>query len=135
MSKSDKHEKFIELRASNESYTNIAKKLDVSKTTLLNWAKQYENEIQNQQGLYLDALQEQYKIGKQHRIKVLGKRLEKLLEEAEKRDLKDVSTSKLYEMIDKTMQALAREEMPLVYTEIQNSFDLEPLKSKKTFNI
>ncbi|HMS49840.1 MAG TPA: hypothetical protein PKA02_00170 [Candidatus Saccharibacteria bacterium] len=135
MSKTDKHEKFIELRASNESYANIAKKLDVSKTTLFTWAKQYENEIQNQQGLYLDNLQEQYKIGKQHRIKVLGKRLEKLLEEVEKRDLKDVPTSKLYEMIDKTMQALAREEMPFVYTEIQNSFELEPYKTKKTFNI
>ncbi len=135
MSKPEKHEKFIELRASNESYANIAKKLDVSKTTLFNWAKQYENEIQNQQGLYLDNLQEQYKIGKQHRIKVLGKRLEKLLEEVEKRDLKDVPTSKLYEMIDKTMQALAREEMPFVYTEIQDSLELEPYKTKKTFNI
>ena len=32
-------QQFVELRADNESYDKIAKKLKVSKTTLIAWAK------------------------------------------------------------------------------------------------
>lgn len=126
MSTVETQEKFIEMRANNESYASIATKLGVSKTTLIKWAKEYEYEIHNQRSLNMDALQEQYKVGKQHRIQMLGKRLQKLQEEAESRDLSEVPTHKLFELIDRTVQALEREETPFVYTEYSDTMQLEP---------
>ena len=122
----DTQERFIELRANNVSFAKIAKKLGVSKTTLIKWAKDRQYDIINQRSYNIEALQEQYRVGKQHRIKMLADRLEKLLEEAEKRDLGDLPTIKLFELIDRTTQALASEETPFTYTEPQDIFYLEP---------
>ncbi len=135
MSTVDTQEKFIELRANNESYASIAIKLDVSKTTLIKWAKDYEYEIHNQRSLNMDALQEQYKVGKQHRIQMLGERLQKLQTEAENRDLSEVPTYKLFELIDRTVQALEREETPFVYTEVEDGMRLQPLNTITTLSV
>ena len=57
---------FTELRANNESYEKIAKKLKVSKTTLIAWAKELELDIENLRAITHEALNEQYKVGHQH---------------------------------------------------------------------
>ena len=66
----DQMQQFIELRANNESYASIAKKLKISKTTLINWAKDCELEIQNRRTITQEALNEQYKAGQQHRLQM-----------------------------------------------------------------
>ncbi len=43
--KVEKQAKFIELRAKDNSYDIIVKKLGVSKNTLLKWGKEFEAEI------------------------------------------------------------------------------------------
>lgn len=125
MSTVDTQERFIELRANNESYASIATKLGVSKTTLIKWARDYEYEIHNQRSLNLDALQEQFKVGKQYRIQMLGERLQKLQDEASSRDLSEVPTYKLFELIDRTVQALERQEAPFVYSIEEDGLVLE----------
>lgn len=129
MSTIDIQEQFIEMRANNESYASIAIKLGVSKTTLIKWAKEYEYEIHNRRSLNMDALQEQYKVGKQHRIQMLGERLQRLQIEAESRDLSEIPTHKLFELMDRTIQALEHEETPFVYTEVEDRLRLEPLNT------
>lgn len=117
MTSLDTKQKFVELRANNESYSRISTTLGVSKTTLIEWAKEFEYEIQNQRSIYYNALLEQYKVGKQYRVQLLGDRLKLLIDEASKRDLSVVPTVKLFEMIDNTMQTLAKEEVECVFTE------------------
>ncbi|MFI5212409.1 MAG: hypothetical protein ACHQTE_00420 [Candidatus Saccharimonadales bacterium] len=58
-------QQFIELRANDESLAKIAKKLKVSKTTLIAWAKEHELDIQNLRAINYEALHEQYKVSQQ----------------------------------------------------------------------
>ncbi|HKR82431.1 MAG TPA: hypothetical protein VJR27_05555 [Candidatus Saccharimonadales bacterium] len=93
-------QQFIELRANNESYASIVKKLGVSKTTLVNWAKDCQLEIQNRRAITQEALNEQYKAGQQHRLQMWSEQLEAVRAELKERGLKDVPTVKLIEMLD-----------------------------------
>lgn len=133
MTTTDTHERFIELRANNISYEKIAKELGVSKVTLMTWAKTYQHDIANCRSYRLNALQEQYKVGKEHRIKMLGDRLERLLKEAESRDLSEIPTYKLFELIDRTSLALEREETPFTVTEVNDSFSFLDTETITTF--
>jgi transposase len=93
-------QQFIELRANNESYANIAKKIGVSKTTLIDWAKNCELEIENCRAVTHEALNEQYKAGQQHRLQMWSEQLEAVRGELKERGLKDVPTVKLIELLD-----------------------------------
>jgi len=42
MTKDEKKEQFVELRIKEETFESIAKELEVSKQTLINWSKEYE---------------------------------------------------------------------------------------------
>jgi|SRR5579884_2802724 len=99
-------QKFIELRANNESYASIAKKLGVSKTTLISWAKDCETEIRNLRAITFESLQEQYKIGKQHELQLWSEQLEMARKELTKRSYSDVPTLKLIELLDNFTEKL-----------------------------
>lgn len=119
------HEKFIELRANNESYQTIAQKLGVSKTTLIQWSKEYKTDIGNMRALSLDALQQQYKVSKQERIALLSNQLQEVRKELESRGLKDIPTHKLLELLMKLNVHLAKEEAPITLTEEYNGLFLQ----------
>ena len=53
-------QQFIELRAENVSYANIAKQIGVSKTTVIDWAKNCELEIENRRAVTHEALNDLY---------------------------------------------------------------------------
>ena len=55
-------QQFIELRAENVSYAKIAKQIGVSRTTLIDWAKNCELEIENRRAVTQEALNEEYKV-------------------------------------------------------------------------
>ena len=88
-------QQFIELRANNESYEKIAKKLKVSKTTFIAWAKDSELDIENLRAITFEALQEQYKVGQQHRLQMWSEQLEMMRTELKTRGLGDIQTTKL----------------------------------------
>ena len=90
-------QQFIELRANNESYEKIAKKLKVSKTTFIAWAKDSELDIENLRAITFEALQEQYKVGQQHRLQMWSEQLEMMRTELKTRGLGDIQTTKLVE--------------------------------------
>jgi transposase len=102
-------QQFIELRAENVSYAKIAKQLGVSKTTLIDWAKNCELEIENRRAITREALNEQYKVGQQHRLQMWSEQLEAVRAELKQRGLADVPTVKLIEMLDTLSEKLRAE--------------------------
>lgn len=101
---------FIELRAQGYSFDKIAKELKVSKVALLDWAKEFEDEITSLKALELEALYEKYYLLKQSRINRFGVLLNRLWDELEKRELKDIPTDKLLDMFNK-FYAVVKEEI------------------------
>ena len=106
INKTDKQQDFIELRAKGNSFDTIAKQLEVSKGTLINWSRDLEGEIQNYSALELDTLKEKYLISKKHQIQSYGEQLATVREELSNRDLSDVKTEKLIEVEIKLLEAI-----------------------------
>lgn len=92
-------EKFIELRAKGWSFDKIAKELGKAKQTLIDWSKELEDEIANLKALELEALYEKHYLLKESRIETFGVLLRKLKDEVMSRDLSDVSTDKLLDLL------------------------------------
>ncbi len=95
----DNLERFFELRSQGISFEKIAAALDVSKPTLIQWARENQAELQNRKALALDDTLEKYKATRTARLRLFGERLAKLEEEADKRDLKEIPASKLFELM------------------------------------
>src|SRR5205823_5195401 len=113
-----------ELRVGNVSYAKIAEQIKVSKTTLINWAKDCEPEIQNRRAITYEALNEKYKAGQQHRLQMWSEQLEAVREELKKRGLGDVPTVKLVEMLDTLCEKLNGEAYKTLYIKVSLALDL-----------
>ena len=95
----DTKERFIELRAKGWSFDKIAQELGKAKQTLIDWSKELEEEIANLKAIELEALYEKHYLLKENRLQVFGELLSKIKEEALSRDLSDVPTDKLLELL------------------------------------
>ena len=93
--RTQKQHEFIELRAKGNSFSIIAQKLGVSKSTLINWSKELTDEITNAKSLENDALLDKFQLMRHHQLKTLGDQLHKIRTEVAKRDLSEVPTDKL----------------------------------------
>jgi len=121
-------EQFVELRAEGRSYADIAVALNVSKPTLLNWSRELEREIANAKTLRLDALFDKYLVGKAARVETFGKKLQAILTELDKRELKGVPTSKLLKLALDYGDRLSAEAEPLTLRgESEASLNLDAL--------
>lgn len=118
----EKKHLFIELRARGISLENIAKKLSVSKTTLINWSKELRLDINNARQLEKDSLIEKYKATQHYRLESLLKMFNKLNTELESRDFSDLPTAKLLEQIQLTYQLLNKEVTPVEISEVGDPF-------------
>jgi transposase len=98
LGKEEQKSRFIHLRAKGNSYARIAKELGVSKGTLVNWNNELETEIAHVRGIELEALQEEFFLLKEGRIRLLGEQLKAIKTEISKRDLSKVKTDKLMEL-------------------------------------
>ena len=107
--KAEKKPEFVELRASGLSLARIAERLSVSKTTLIAWEKELSNEIAEARFLEMQSLLETYKACKAERVKFLGKMYQRLTEELAQRDLSEVDSVKLLEMLLKVEGRLETE--------------------------
>lgn len=104
-------EEFVQLRAKGWSYTRIARRLKVSKSTLSNWRAELEEEIASLKAMELEALQERYWMAKEGRIKLLGEQIKAIQKELKDRakPLADVPTEKLLDLQLRYYQALQEE--------------------------
>lgn len=136
MYKQEDKDKFIELRVEGLSYEDISKQLNISKQALVNWSKEEEIQVQllNLEELKKEELQKKYLVTSKSRIEMLGKRLNKLLEELDKRDYKDLSTESLIKLVVLTSSKLKEEYSPIMqyeYSEYLKPFNTKVLEKKK----
>ncbi len=99
LGKEEQKSRFILLRAKGNSYVRIAGELGVSKGTLLNWNAELEAEIAQARSVELEALQEEFYLLKEGRIRLLGEQLKTIQAEIGKRDLSKIKTEKLMELL------------------------------------
>lgn len=98
LGKEEQKSKFILLRAKGNSYTRIAEEIGVSKGTLVNWNVELEAEIVQARSVELEALQEEFFLLKEGRIRLLGEQLKAIQTEIGKRNLSEIKTDKLMEL-------------------------------------
>jgi transcriptional regulator len=92
-------QQFIELRAKGYSFDKIARELGKAKQTLVDWSKELQEEIASRKAIELEALYESYHLLKENRLQTFGAMLTKIKEEVERRDLSDVPTDKLLDLM------------------------------------
>lgn len=112
-------ERFIELRAKGWSYDKIAKETGKAKQTLIDWSKELQDEIANRKALELEALYESYYLMRENRLQTFGAMLTKIKEEVERRDLSDVPTDKLLELLLKYNSQVKEEIVEPIYKSSQ----------------
>ncbi len=109
--------RFVELRAKGWSYARIAKAIDVSKPTLISWAKELKGVIANLRAIELEALQEEYFITRVKRIELLGKQVKAIEAELNRRKLKEVPTEWLLDYLTRSIKLLKEEEVTPIFSE------------------
>ena len=112
-------DRFIELRAKSWSFDKIAKELGKAKQTLIDWSKELQDEIANRKALELEALYEKYFLLKESRLQTFGAMLTKIKKEIERRDLSDVPTDKLLELLLKYNSQIKEEIVEPTYKSSQ----------------
>jgi len=129
MKDKNKQHEFIKLRANNYSFQKISEKIGVSKNTLIKWDKEFKYEILNLENIELESLYEQYKMTAEQRVKYLGELQEKILLELEKRDLSEVKTDKLLDMLIKTSDKIQESKKAQNFI-FRTEKDIEKIKAK-----
>jgi transcriptional regulator with XRE-family HTH domain len=89
-------ERYLELRAQGLTLAAIAEKLSVSKTTLVNWQRNFEEEIDNLRALELEAMYDKYHLSTRKRVEFFGNTLSRIQCELETRELSEIPTEKLF---------------------------------------
>ena len=110
---------FIELRAKGWSFDKIAKETGKAKQTLIDWSKELQDEIANVKALELEALYERYYLLKESRLQTFGEMITKIKTEVERRDLSDVPTDKLLELLLKYNSQVKEEIVEPIYKSSQ----------------
>lgn len=110
---------FIQARAEGKSFSSIAKALQVSKQTAINWSKELEEEIAAKRAIELEALYEEYRLTREGRLQRLGSLLERLQKEVEERDLSDVPTDKLIALLLKAAEQAEKQAPALSFKDTE----------------
>lgn len=102
-------QEYIRLRAEGRSYSYIADKLHISKSTCTNWEQELGAEIAQLKREELNTLYETYSMKKEARIKKLGDTLDRVENALDAVDLTEVAPEKLLDFKLKYTEALQRE--------------------------
>jgi len=112
-------ERFIELRAQGYSFDRIAKELGKAKQTLIDWSKDLQEEIANRKALELEVIYEKFFLIKEARLQTLGEVIAKIKNEVESRNLSEVPTEKLLELLLKYNSQVKEEIVEPIYKSSQ----------------
>ena len=129
MKDQETRQKFIKLRAEGNSFSKIAKELNISKATCSEWQKQYEEAIAKLQKDKLEELYQSYGMLKDQRIASLGNTLHKIDNAIQEADFSSVDPAKLLEIKLKYQNALKNEYIPTFSHSNEKEID-----STKIFN-
>ena len=109
-------QRFVLLRSQGWSFARIATELSLAKGTLINWSRKFQFEITNARAIELEALQEQLVATRETRAKAFGEHLKRIEAELAKRDLTELSTSRLFALARLLRRDILRETGPLQFT-------------------
>ncbi len=98
LGKEEQKHRFVVMRAKGYSYARIARELGVSKGTLASWNAELEAEVARVRAMELEALQEEFFLLKEGRIRLIGEQLKAIQAEIGKRDLSEIKIDKLLEL-------------------------------------
>lgn len=101
MTKDQQKEKFIELRIGGETFDNIAKELEVSKQTLINWSKEdnVKETITTGKCIKYQSILKVYEQNREAKVDFFCKLIQNAKKELLNRDLIKLQTDKLYKLI------------------------------------
>lgn len=102
----EKKLKFVELRAMDVSYRDIADILSCSKTTLTNWEKKMSDDIEIHKKVMMDEILKSYQTAKSYRLKHFSDIYRKIKAELDNRSFKAIPSDKLFMMLNKCSEAL-----------------------------
>ena len=100
---------FISLRAKGHTIRAIAKELNLSPQTVLNWEGDMNEEISKLKAVQLESLYEQYHLTKKHRLKEISGQLTSIQKELSKRKFSDISTDRLLDLNLRYLERADRE--------------------------
>jgi len=108
----EKHDKLIELRAAGATYDRCAAELEVSRRTVVEWAKQHADEIADMRIVRRELVQEQTYVLWEKRAERFGEFFENATTRGRKIDWDALSDKDVIATILKFGEALRREERP-----------------------
>ncbi len=98
LGKEEQKHRFVVMRAKGYSYARIGRELGVSKGTLTAWNAEMETEVARMRAMELEALQEEFFLLKEGRIRLIGEQLKAIQGEIGRRDLSTVNIDKLLDL-------------------------------------
>ena len=99
--KLDKQQKFMVLRAEGKSFDEIAKRINVSKPTLIKWSKEFKEKVAELTKIYEEQFIAEQKIKRTLRAQIVSNELDAAYDELRKTDYKNLSKKDLISMIEK----------------------------------
>jgi transposase-like protein len=109
-------QRFIQARSQGHSFARIAQNLGVSKPTLIKWSRKFRFEIQNLRAIERENLCDALISNAEQRARKLGDQLKAVEAELAKRDLSELSTSRLFSLADNLRQQVLRETGSMRFT-------------------
>ena len=101
--------KFVERRAQGWSFVRIASELGIAKSTLIEWSRKFQFEINNQRAIEMDDLRNRVLGSRQTRVAAFAEKLARVEDELRKRDLSKVPTQRLYTLAEALQRQIERE--------------------------
>ena len=101
-------DEFIGLRAQGVSYSKIAMQLRVSRQTLVNWNRQFSEQIQEMKASRMAELAEKWLQEKERRVELFAEQLSRMQDELAERDLSEISTAELLRLYLRYLDTVSR---------------------------
>ena len=116
MHDNEQHQRFIELRSKGWTFVRLAAELKVSKRTLITWSRKFKFEINNLRGIELEALRERFIATREARVEELGRKLQQVETELNKRDIAELSTTRLFSLATSLRRQIQNETGEVQFT-------------------
>ncbi|MBM3938803.1 MAG: hypothetical protein FJ333_09165 [Sphingomonadales bacterium] len=113
MKTEQKKREFVSQRAEGNSFDKIAKAIKVSKPILIEWEREYKEDIANMKAEAWEVFMQEQKLTQRNRLELLSTAKEKLWAEFSGRSLSELQAHKLLELILKLDSSIT-EAMPSV---------------------
>lgn len=132
----DEKEAFIALRAQGYSFDKIAKKIGVSKPTLLSWQAEFDEQIKEARYFEIENIINKYELMRNTRFEahamLLKKAIDELINRGDDTELECMPVKALLEVIDTLEKRIAKDiEQINLTVEVPDDFLIERFDTKR----